>query len=249
MMKTALCLSLLFYAFSFLPAATVKAQPPNIKISFLNYAGNQPLVLDSVYTNCWKENFSVNRLKYYVSNIALQTTSQQWHAEPNSYHLVDEADNASRSISFYLASGTYTALSFLIGVDSLKNVSGAQTDALDPLNGMFWTWNNGYIMFKMEGSSPQSVAVNNKIEYHIGGFSGVDNAIKKITLHFAGTPVSLNNNSITAIIIRTNIDQLWNGANQLKITESPVCTTPGQLAGRIAANYSTLFDILKIVQQ
>jgi hypothetical protein len=247
MMKTALCLSLLFYLLSFFPTATVQAQQPNIKISFLNYAGNQPLVLDSVYTNCWKENFSVNQLKYYISNIALHTTSQQWHAEPKSYHLVDDSDSTSANISFCLASGTYTAVSFLIGVDSLKNVSGAQTDALDPLNGMFWTWNNGY--FKMEGSSPQSVAVNNKIEYHIGGFSGVDNAIKKITLRFAGTPVSLNNNSITAIIIRTNIDQIWNGANQLKITESPVCTTPGPLAGRIAANYSTLFDILKIVQR
>ena len=111
MMKTALCLSLLFYVLSFLPAATVKAQQPNVKISFVNCVGKQPLVLDSVYTNCWNENFSVTRLKYYISNIALQTNSQLWNAEPNSYHLVDEADIASGNISFYLAAGTYTALS------------------------------------------------------------------------------------------------------------------------------------------
>jgi hypothetical protein len=248
-MKTALCFALLCYGLLLLPVATVQGQQPNFKIDFINYAGNQPLVLDSVYTNCWNESFSVKRLKYYISNIAVQTTSQQWNIEPNSYHLVDESDSGSRAISFYLASGTYTAVSFLIGVDSLKNVSGAQTDALDPLNGMFWTWNSGYIMFKMEGSSPQSASVNNKMEYHIGGFSGIDNVIKKITFRFDGAPVSVNNKSTSSIIIRADIDKLWKAASGLKITESPVCTVPGALASRIAANYSTMFDVLKIVQQ
>jgi hypothetical protein len=36
-----------------------------------------------------------------------------------------------------------TAIKFLLGVDSLKNVSGIQTGALDPAKGMFWTWNTG----------------------------------------------------------------------------------------------------------
>jgi hypothetical protein len=235
--------------FLLLPETINAQEQSNIKISFINYAGSQPLVLDSPYANCWKENFSVNRLKYYISNITLQTSNQKWNAEQNSYHLVDESDSISKNISFYLPSDNYTTLSFLIGVDSLKNVSGAQTDALDPLNGMFWTWNSGYIMFKMEGTSPQSAALNNKMEYHIGGFSGVDNAVKKITLQLAGTTVIVKNKSITEIIIRTNIDKLWNAATELKIAETPVCTIPGPMAGRIAANYSTMFDILKIVQR
>ncbi|MDB5275999.1 MAG: hypothetical protein JWR61_954 [Ferruginibacter sp.] len=250
MMKPALCLLIFFCVIFLLPPATVNAQQqPNIKISFINYAGNQPLVPDSLYANCWKENYSVSRLKYYISNIALQTSNQKWNAEQNSYHLVDEPDSLSKNFSFYLPPGNYTTLSFLIGVDSLKNVSGAQTGALDPLNSMFWTWNSGYIMFKMEGTSPQSAAVNNKIEYHIGGFSGVDNAVKKIRLQLAGTPVAVNNKSITEIIIRANIDKLWNAATVLKITETPVCTIPGPLAGSIAANFSTMFDVLKIVQR
>jgi hypothetical protein len=101
----------------------------------------------------------------------------------------------------------------------------------------------------MEGSSPQSASVNNKMEYHIGGFSGIDNVIKKITFRFDGAPVSVNNKSTSSIIIRADIDKLWKAASGLKITESPVCTVPGALASRIAANYSTMFDVLKIVQQ
>lgn len=249
-MKTVLCFFIFFSMLALLPAAAIKAQQqPNIKISFINVAANQPLVPEAVYTNCWNENFSLQQLKYYITNIALQTNSQQWNAEQNSYHLVNESDSTSKHISFYLPSGSYTGLSFLVGVDSLKNVSGAQTDALDPLNGMFWTWNSGYIMFKMEGISPQSAAVNNKIEYHIGGFTGADNAVKKITLHFSGTPVLLNHKTITEIIIRANIDKVWTAGSELKIAQNPVCTTPGALAGRIAANYSTIFDVLQIVQR
>ncbi len=236
-----------------LPGGSAKSQSQqkeaNVKITFINCIGNQPVVLDSTYTNCWNESFTISRLKYYISNIALQTNGHTMIREPNSYHLVNEADDFSKSFSFYLPPENYTSLSFLIGVDSLKNVSGAQTDALDPLNGMFWTWNSGYIMFKMEGNSPQSSAVNNKMEYHIGGFSGADKAVKKVTIHFPGAAVSLNNKNITEIIILTNLDKLWNATSELKITHAPVCTTPGVLAARIAGNYAQAFEIVKIVQQ
>ncbi|WP_316930094.1 MbnP family protein, partial [Hymenobacter sp. IS2118] len=36
--------------------------------------------------------------------------------------------------------GDYQSVSFTVGVDSARNVAGAQTGALDPNNGMFWTW-------------------------------------------------------------------------------------------------------------
>lgn len=104
----------------------------------------------------------------------MQTTDKKNIPELNSYHLINEEGTASKSFSFFVMPTQYNSLSFLIGVDSLKNVSGAQTGGLDPLNGMFWTWNTGYIMFKMEGNSPSSSVVNNKIEYHIGGFSGAN---------------------------------------------------------------------------
>ena len=54
-----------------------------------------------------------------------------------------------------MPAGNYNSLSFLLGVDSMHNVSGAQTGALDPANDMFWTWNSGYVMAKMEGASPR----------------------------------------------------------------------------------------------
>lgn len=239
-----------FYITGFLaPVVSATAQQrPNLSIRFVNYVNGQPLVTDSGYTNVHHENFTIHLLKYYISNITLHTTSHTIYQEKNSYHLTDDADSSSKKILLNLPPGSYDTISFLIGVDSLKNVSGAQTGALDPLNSMFWTWNSGYIMLKMEGVSPQSSALNNKIEYHIGGFSGAFNSLKKITFVLPDGGVVLNDKGITEIIVRFNVDKIWKDNIDLKIAETPVCTTPGKLASSIAGNYSNAFEIIKISQ-
>jgi len=219
-----------------------------IKISFIHAINNEPLVLDSTkYANYWNETFTVSRLSYYISNVSLQAMDKKIIKEKNSYHLINEEEDDSKYFSFSLPPDQYTSLSFLIGVDSLKNVSGAQTGALDPLNGMFWTWNTGYIMFKMEGHSAESSLANHKIEYHIGGFSGINNTLRYVRLNFSNGPISINKEKITEIIIRTDLDKIWRGAHDLKIAKTPVCTSPGALASGIADNYSKAFEVIKII--
>ena len=50
-----------------------------------------------------------------------------------------------------------------------------RTGVLDPSGAgadMYWTWNSGYIFFKMEGTSPAATGMGNSFMYHIGGFGG-----------------------------------------------------------------------------
>jgi hypothetical protein len=70
-----------------------------------------------------------------------------------------------------------------------------------------------------------------------------------MVINFPVGPVSLNKNKTIEIVIRTNLNKLWNAINKLKITQTPVCTTPGVLAAQIASNYAQVFEIVKIVQQ
>ena len=75
------------------------------------------------------------------------------------YFLIDESDADTHEPVLSVPEGEYKTLSFILGVDSLRNtmdvsqrtgvldVSGAATD-------MYWSWNSGYIFFKMEGTSP-----------------------------------------------------------------------------------------------
>ena len=223
---------------------------PEVKITFVNTVNNAPVVLDSVtYKNCWGEDYTISKLKYYISNIKFYTLNKGVISEANSYHLINEEDSSSKSFSIVLPPGIYSSLSFLIGVDSLMNVSGAQTDALDPLNGMFWTWNTGYIMFKLEGNSPQSNLLNNKIEYHLGGFTQPHNVLKKIQLNWKDKTIPVNKGSVTKVIIRTSIDKIWAGGHDLKIRQTPLCTTSGSMAVRIAENVANAVALINIVSQ
>ena len=127
----------------------------NITLQFVNKAGEKLLNADSIYTNPFGETFKVRTFKYYISHIVLQddaTGKKQFFN--NDYFLVDEADSASKKITLQTSISNVSSVHFLLGVDSLKNVSGIQTGNLDPSKGMFWTWNTGYVMAKLEGNSP-----------------------------------------------------------------------------------------------
>lgn len=218
-----------------------------LKIRFVNTVRGIPVKLNTEnYTNPFAEEYSISKFKYYISNVALAFTGGVYK-ESESYHLVDEARPESLSFSFPVNANTYQSLRFLLGVDSLHNVSGAQTGALDPLNDMFWTWNSGYIMAKLEGNSPRSNLVNKKIEYHIGGFAGEHSVLKMLKLDLpAGTALDITEGRTSELLIEADIDKWWQHPNDLKIADHPVCSTPGALARQIADNYSRMFVIKKI---
>ena len=153
----------------------------------------------------------------------------------------------SQVINVSIPAGDYTSLQFLLGVDSLHNVSGAQTDDLDPANDMFWTWNTGYVMAKMEGNSPESKLVNNKFEFHIGGFSGPYNVLKPVQLDFPEKILHLVAGKTYEININADINAWWQHPHDIKISEHAIITSPGKLAKDISDNYANMFHIEKII--
>jgi len=251
-MKNRLLLLPIFLAIAFTNSSyqkkiTAKEKTGTLKITFINTVKGNPLQLNEAsYTNPFAEQYTVSKFKYYVSNIAVAFPDGIL-TEKESYHLIDESKPESLSFSFYASVNTYHSLLFMLGVDSIKNVSGAQTGALDPLNDMFWTWNTGYVMAKMEGNSPQSTIVNSKVEFHIGGFSGADNVLKKLKLNFpAGQALEIRESKTSEIVIEADLDKWWQDPNDLKIANNALCTTPGSLAKKIADNYSKMFSIKNI---
>ena len=168
-------------------------------------------------------------------------------AEKNSYHLLDQRDTGSLQFSFPAPAGEYTSMHFLVGVDSIKNVTGIQAGPLDPARDMFWTWLSGYIMAKLEGRSPASTAPDNRFEYHIGGYSGVNNSIRNIDLPFpADNKILVKKGKVVTLFIEADINQWWNSSTPLHISTTPVCAVPGEDAKRIADNYAHMFSIKKI---
>ena len=255
MRRTLFLIFLWFNGLSIAPAQSGSAansmKANNIVLAFTHVAGKATLNFDSSYTNHFGEIYTIRKFKYYVSNLIFEnTTTGKSEAIPDSYFLVDEAQPASKKLSFTIPSGYYNAVTFTLGVDSLKNVSGAQTGALDPLNDMFWTWNTGYVMAKMEGASPASKLPRHMIEYHIGGYKKPYATLQSVRLYFKqGKEIEVSENGTTTLYIQADINAWFHGTHDLKISENPACSTVGQLAQFYAENYRNMFCVTSIKER
>ena len=209
------------------------------QFTFENKVADSILELGKMYQNQFGERFSVRRFAYYISHIKLTYTNDEQYAVKEGPHLVSEADSLSKIVSFTAPAGTIATVSFLLGIDSLTNVSGVQTGDLDPAKGMFWVWNTGYIMAKLEGTSPQSKAPARQYSYDVGGFKRGEDATRNITLSL---PKKLNR-QISNITITADANKWFSGENNIKISEQPMCHQPGKLAMQIADNYAAMFSI------
>jgi hypothetical protein len=204
-------------------------------IVFENIYKEEKNILNKNLVNAFAENYSITKFKYYISNIKFVTDNKIKNTAE--VYLVDASKK--NIISIIVPSKKITGISFLLGVDSILNCSGAQSGALDPLNDMFWTWNNGYIFFKVEGNSATSKADLHRIEHHIGGFKGSNKTMREIYLPI-NSKVLLKRKKL---VIQLDIDKYWNGINKLKIAEMPVIAIPGASAKYAANNFTGMFSI------
>ncbi|HMG16428.1 MAG TPA: MbnP family protein, partial [Saprospiraceae bacterium] len=213
-------------------------------INFEHFVGSDALRLDSVlYQNDLGQQFNVSKLRYYVSNISLKQANGKINTYPG-YFLIDESQPTSKSIIINnIVPGTYSALNFIIGVDSIHNCSGVQSGALDPANGMFWAWNTGYIFLKLEGHAALSKSTGQIFEYHIGGYRYPNNCIRSIKLnlgeHCKVDPITNNCN----INIKTDIAEIFKTPTAIDVSKLS-SVTDFKNAGTIADNYSDMFSIL-----
>lgn len=204
-------------------------------IGFENICKEEKSILNKNLVNAFAENYTITKFKYYVSNVRFVTDRKIKNT--TGVYLVDASKK--NIISIIVPSKKITGISFLLGVDSILNCSGAQSGVLDPLNDMFWTWNNGYIFFKVEGNSSSSKSDLHRIEHHIGGFKGSNKTMREIYL-------PINNLALLkqkTLVIQLDIDKYWNGINKIRIAETPVIALPGIQAKNAADNFAGMFSI------
>ncbi len=216
-----------------------------LNIMFDHYVGKQPLQFDSVnYKNGASQAFTVTKFKYYIGDIHLQRKNGA-DVVFTDYYLINEEEQESKKLMLEpLPAGEYAGIEFIIGVDSLHNCSGAQSGALDPVNGMFWTWNTGYIFLKLEGKSPASKSPGNFFEYHIGGYKQPANCIRKIRLAFNKV---LSGESINELHIKVDVAEILKAKTIIDFSQlSSVADFHN--ATMIADNYMDMFSILSTKQ-
>lgn len=156
-----------------------------VTVRFVPSFHGVPVELENVfYKLSATDSVSFSVFKCYVSNVTFYKDDKQVYAENNSYHLVNAEVPPSMSWQLPVKDG-YNYISFNLGVDSTTNVSGAMGGDLDPSKGMYWTWQSGYINFKLEGRSNLCATRKNEFQLHLGGYSGLHKAVQKVRLRVA----------------------------------------------------------------
>lgn len=231
------------------PIPEIPESGPGVRIRINNVANGVPLILGTTsYTTTSNDTFSVNTLKYYVTNISLSSSvSGQSVAVPSSYFLIDQADSTSRFFTLKnIPEGEYDHISFIIGVDVARNTSGAQSGALDPIHGMFWDWNSGYIMAKMEGSSPQAGNAMKSLSFHIGGFAGKNGGVRDVSLSLP-TQLHIHANSKPVMSISADLAKWFSGTNTINFASTYMVASVSTTSGQIATNYANMFTVTSVV--
>ncbi|MDQ3109367.1 MAG: hypothetical protein M3R17_05690 [Bacteroidota bacterium] len=227
----------------------VPAPSTSMRVSFTNMVGTDPLVLGAPYqyVNLNGDSFLVSAYKYYITNISFTDAQNNTWSEPESYHLVDASNLASLTLTINsVPAGNYTSMHFMIGVDSARNVSGAQTGALDPANGMFWTWNTGYIMAKVEGKSPTSGGPANSIMFHVAGYGGPYATQREVTLQFGSSTAQVSTTVSPVVHINSDVMEWFQAPDTIDFNLTYAVSSSGLAAWRIANNYVDMFSITGI---
>ncbi len=134
----------------------------------------------------------------------------------------------------------------MLGVDSLHNVSGAQGGDLDPAKNMFWSWTTGYIMLKLEGTAPSSTVSGNVIEYHLGGFKGINKTQRNFNLSFGTAMASVTKTTTPKIILKVNANEMFKTPTTLSFATLPIVSSAGANAKLIADNYADMIQFKQI---
>lgn len=232
------------------PVETV--QDHNLVLRFHPIVDTQALAFGDSYQNSFNEPYQVSAFKFYIHGIEMinADSGRVFRTNADKYWLVDFSDTNSTVIRLAILPYSYNRISFTVGVDSARNVSGAQTDALDPAKGMFWTWNSGYIMAKLEGNSPVSPGPAGKFAYHIGGFSGAENAIRKPLLLFPYAQLlDLKPGKTSELSISANVNAWFSNPHDIRLSANAQIMTPGALAVQVAENYTKMFTVDSVINE
>ena len=131
---------------------------------------NKALELEQVYLTENKDSISFSTLKMYFSDFRFREKLSGGITEIDTLIFYDLADSSTHVFFKNLEISNYDDVSFTLGLDSSKNVSGELENAYDPLLGMYWAWNTGYVNLKLAGKSSLVLTKTHDFEFHLGGY-------------------------------------------------------------------------------
>lgn len=204
---------------------------PIVKLKITPLFNNQSITKNTWYVSSQKDSIQFTKLKFYLTDFQVKSIKGEINTIDHSNYLIDIFKPETLEILLNTVSfNNGDKLSFNLGVSSVINTTGAHSGALDPSNGMFWSWQSGYINFKIEGISPSSKTRQNKFQFHIGGYQPPYNTIRRFDFVLNKHTTELN----------LKLEKFFEGA---KLAVNNQVMIPGEKASKLA---TVFFNTLSI---
>ncbi len=205
------------------------AQEKTLFVKFNLTYQEAPLVLNKNYANN-NENLKIDNVQFYISNIVFYKNGRLLETNIDKHFLINFEYDSTTIIDYkILGDQNFDQMKFSIGIDSSTNMSGVYGGALDPTQGMYWTWQSGYINVKIEGIASNCPARKNKFQYHLGGYSFPNNTLQSVSFDVENTEM---------ITINVALD---NFLNQIDLSKNYEVMSPSAEAVSLAAQFSKIF--------
>ena len=142
-------------------------QTTSINFTFQSSISNEHIELNTIYSLSDSSKMEITTCRFYVSNFTFYSNNKLVSEQKGAF-LIDLENPESLQLSFPIS--VVDSVRFNLGIDSSTNVAGILDGDLDPIKGMYWTWNSGYINSKVEGTFTKTNGVKIPFEYHLGGY-------------------------------------------------------------------------------
>lgn len=196
------------------PEEPVLPQATSAKITFDARWENQPFQMQQVYMDDFGNRIRADKFMNYISLVTL-VKEDGTEVSVKDFMLLDFFQ--PNAVTAEIPEGKYVSLKFGIGVprDNNKDQDPAQYPSSSPLSvagsqGMFWTWNTGYIFAKFEGKCDTTGTDGAELLTPIAIHTGDDFSYRQ----FTSEPFSLDLSGTShTFAIHLNVDQIFSPVN------------------------------------
>ena len=206
----------------------------SLAVNFYLKFNKLPLELHKNYVSTSKDTLTIETFRCYISNIQIQYNDNSVFTQKNSYHLLDLDNPNSFQIPITRKNDKLISkITFNIGIDSTTNNAGAMAGDLDPVKGMYWAWQSGYINMKIEGKSSSCKTRNNEFQFHLGGYLQPNYAMRRMKF-------GVDKKADTDINIGIDLNAFFSNVNLKQINSVMI---PGKAAMELANDSVKMFHL------
>ncbi len=241
------------------PIVDIPVKYGNIGFQFANNVDGQALRVDTlVYTNAAGNNYMVNEVQYFVSDIVLQNSNGTFvsFGTGSELHYMDSdlPETSNWSVADKIPVGSYTSISFTFGLNEVRNISNVFLNP--PESNMWWPLflGGGYHYMKLNGKWIDTASNLSAFNFHLGiGQTYAHDVIvvdsitgfvqNYFTVTLPNSAFTIREDKTTNVEIVMNIEKWFEGPN---VWDFNVCSATMQNQSamqQVVENGGTVFSV------